>query len=80
MSTLMIPMWMKVIINVEGCNVSKMQIKLQVTYSHLLKIYNDFEDKKWIKREKSGREWIVTLTDKGRSIQKHCLDLLDEVL
>lgn len=72
--------WMKVILFIEDTkNAQQLSHKLCMTYPNLVKIINEFEEKKWITRTLKGRQKINVLTSKGKEIKKGCQIILQEL-
>jgi len=70
-----IPLWMKVL---PGCNEvisTKLSKDLDVTYSHIVKLIQEFEKNKWITTERRGRVKIIYLTGLGKTISDVCLQV-----
>jgi predicted transcriptional regulator len=69
--------WVKILANIEQNNISKISYKLNVTYSHISKVINEFEKRKWvIKKKVNGREIRPVLTKEGLKVQEICLKML----
>jgi len=71
--------WMQLIVHIEDANLSRLSFKLDCTYSHLTKLVKEFEDNKWITREKKGRTIVNTLTPKGKEMQQNIVSVLSEI-
>jgi len=70
-----IPRWMEVMAYLfrnEGDNLSAIHIKLNITYSHVSLIIQELSIRKIIRKKRIGRQTIVTLTEKGRTMAECC--------
>ena len=70
-----IPRWMEVMAYIfrnDGDNLSKIHIRLNITYSHVSRLVQALVDLKMIRKKKIGRQSIVTLTEKGRVMAECC--------
>ena len=71
--------WMKLIIVIEDDCLSRLSYKMDVTYSHLTIIVNEFEKRGWIIRSKDGRRVTNTLTKKGHAVKEVCEKVFTEL-
>lgn len=78
MSNIYVPVWIEALICLkEGLNTNQISAKLNITYSHIHKIKNNFIDKKWIVLDKKmGRENIFIWTIKGSEMYIACREFL----
>jgi len=56
----------------EGSNMSRMAVKLDITYTHVSHIIKELCNKKMVIKKMSGRQSILTLTNKGRIVAECC--------
>ena len=76
--SLVIPVWMKLIIHIEDMNMSRLSHRMDTTYSHLTKISIEMVKRGWLIKEKQGRVNKLTLTPKGKILQKTCAIIITE--
>jgi len=68
--------WMRIMPHVEGMYASQIAKKLDITYSHVVKIIRALEKKGWISREKHGRIVRYKFTSSGHKMKNCCDDIL----
>ena len=64
--------WMRVLPYINEMYASALAKKIDVTYSHVVKIITGLEHKKWITREKQGRIIRYKLTPAGEKMRDAC--------
>lgn len=62
-----------------GVPIQRLAMRVKVTYSHAVQIYNLLQKKKLVKIEKNGRANSVKITEKGEEMQRH-LFILKQLL
>lgn len=63
----------------ESPSVTAISKKIDVTYSHVLKIINHMMEVRLVRTEKVGRIKAVQLTSKGKEIAKPCSQIVEFV-
>ena len=64
----------------DGKSTSAISMDLGITYSHVHRIVDLFQERKWIIIEKQGRINKIKFTTKGNIIKKLCEDLIEELM
>lgn len=49
---------------------------MDVTYSHINKLLQRFQDKGWVTLQKTGRLQLITVTEAGKEVSKVCRDMV----
>ena len=62
--------WMKVLMNHDKKNISKLARHIDVTYSHVYELVKELEEKGIFKVTVNGREKNIELTKKGKKLKK----------
>lgn len=71
------PLWVHVMANIEnGINKTEMSKKINGTYSHVTKLFDNLRDDGYITLVKHGRIVTVKITDKGIATRKVIRELL----
>jgi predicted transcriptional regulator len=65
---------LRIFVNIENCeNVSRLARKVNVTYSHTVKLINFLEELGFVKIEKEGRSNSLSYTGRGKKVQQWLL-------
>lgn len=77
--TIKVIAWQRAIVYIDEMNLSRLSYRMDMTYSHLVKIAKAMKQRQWIIVTKKGRENHIVMTEKGEKVREACITINNEL-